>query len=435
MTKFSKRINRDGHPDHISPKFETFSNPISDPRISPKKHPNSNPKSADFDPHLEPDTSLEKCSVPKEKETQILFVQKGSVPKPELEPESVKTSANAIRFDKDQSLNYIPKKAYLMEEFASIQLSKHTKRAYLRDLKDFVNYWREKMGEDTDLISHCGPVQIARYRDHLINEKTLAKATVSRKLAVLKSFFKYLKANNYTNRNPAELIRGFPQTQDSKTGFLNEREILQLLNFFGPIAELKLSKAQAKIVIEILLMLAVRRSEAASINVGDIEHNDDSWLVKIKGKGSRDRLLPIPPRLLDTLSKWLSRICTDCPTDKDMIANRGQWIDWIKRNKKQPLLISTKAKVYTKNISPDEIAYLVRRYSFRAGLHQKVTPHMLRATAITSALDYGASHRGVQQMAGWTSPLMITRYDKRRNDPKHSAIHKLKFAKEKHKKI
>jgi integrase len=59
---------------------------------------------------------------------------------------------------------------------------------------------------------------------------------------------------------------------------------------------------------------------------------------------------------------------------------------------------------------------------------KRVSPHMLRATAITHALDQGASHRGVQQMAGWTSPLMITRYDKRRKDPKQSAVHKLKYA-------
>jgi hypothetical protein len=52
---------------------------------------------------------------------------------------------------------------------------------------------------------------------------------------------------------------------------------------------------------------------------------------------------------------------------------------------------------------------------------------MLRATAITHALDQGATHRGVQQMAGWTSPLMITRYDKRRKDPKYSGVWKLHY--------
>ena len=60
---------------------------------------------------------------------------------------------------------------------------------------------------------------------------------------------------------------------------------------------------------------------------------------------------------------------------------------------------------------------------------------MLRSTAITHALDQGATHRGVQQMAGWTSPLMISRYDKKRMDPKYSAVHNLQYANKRRKYI
>jgi integrase len=107
------------------------------------------------------------------------------------------------------------------------------------------------------------------------------------------------------------------------------------------------------------------------------------------------------------------------------------WLNWVERHHDQPLLISTRATHHKKALSSSELAMIVRKTSRKAGLNKKVSPHMLRSTAITYALDQGASHRGVQQMAGWTTPLMITRYDKRRNDPRFSAVHHLKYAQNK----
>ena len=92
--------------------------------------------------------------------------------------------------------------------------------------------------------------------------------------------------------------------------------------------------------------------------------------------------------------------------------------------------MSTKAKTAEHALSSSEVAWIVRKSARRAGLLNRVSPHMLRATAITHALDQGATHRGVQQMAGWTSPLMISRYDKRRKDPRFSAIDQLVYARE-----
>lgn len=313
-----------------------------------------------------------------------------------------------------------------IEEFSSVQLSEHTQRAYKLDLKSFIEFLRNKGLYMTWL--HLSPVHIAEYREYLTKEKGLAKSTVTRKLAVIKSFYKWSKARGWTQNNPAELIKGYPQTQDSKTGFLSEREILQFLNFFPAIDGLPLSKALAKVVIESLLMLGVRRSEAAALTVGDLELLDGKWLITVRGKGDRDRKLPVPVRLIETWSDWFRRITDEAPYAEDLDESPEAWMDWIRRHPKQAILISTKAKHYNKRLSTAEIAYIVRRYAKKAGLIQRVSPHMLRASAITSALDYGASHRGVQQMAGWTSPLMITRYDKRRKDPKFSAVLKLKYA-------
>jgi integrase len=223
------------------------------------------------------------------------------------------------------------------------------------------------------------------------------------------------------------LIKTFPQTQESKTGFLMDGEVDALLLRISWATD-RLSHQLAKVVIETLLMLGLRRSEACAIKLGDIEFNDGHWLVRISGKGDRQRLLPLPLRLQLSWAPWVQRICEDVPRGNSFAENPGEWIRFFERHKDQPLLISTRGMNYSKALSDSEVARIVRKWSKKAGLVNRVSPHMLRATAITHALDQGASHRGVQQMAGWTSPLMISRYDKRKKDPKFSGVHHLKYA-------
>lgn len=320
-----------------------------------------------------------------------------------------------------------PKPVFAIQGFADVQLSEHSKRAYKRDLQDFIGYLiTQNLLEswNTDI----GPTQIAQYRDHLINERSLAKTSVTRKLAVIKSFYKWALAQGWVMRNPAELVKGFPQTQDSKTGFLTDPEVDLMLSYFDKFPELGLTKHSQKNIVYTLLMLGLRRSEAASIRLGDIKYEGGKWLILIKGKGHRDRRLPIPERLLDTWELWLQTRFEDAPMGSFLYSPLA-WTNWLQAYHDEPLLISTKGLTKNKALTPGEIGWSVRRIARRAGIAAKTSPHVLRATAITHALDQGASHRGVQQMAGWTSPLMITRYDKRRNDPEHSAVNKLKYAK------
>jgi integrase/recombinase XerC len=316
-----------------------------------------------------------------------------------------------------------------IDEFSMVQLSKHTVRAYKNDLNDFFSYLRVQGLFDhwNDVLS---PQIIAQFRDHLIQDKKLAKGSVTRKIAVLKSFFKYALAAEWVTRNPAELIKTFPQTQESKTGFLTDSEVEALLLRLSWNTD-RLSYDLARVVIETLLMLGLRRSEACAIRLGDIQFNDAQWLVRINGKGDRFRILPLPEKLLDTWVFWLRRLHTEAPKHLGPLEGPQNWILFFESHRTQPLLVSTKSKTFDQPISDSEIARIVRKWSRKAGLVNRVSPHMLRATAITHALDQGASHRGIQQMAGWTSPLMITRYDKRKKDPKFSAVHSLKYAQKK----
>lgn len=314
-----------------------------------------------------------------------------------------------------------------MAEFSDVQLSPHTRKAYKKDLQDFFSFLRVK-GVWEGWEKAVTPALIAQYRNYLLQDRELAKGSVTRKLAVLKSFYRWSNARGWVSENPAELVRGFPQTQESKTGFLADSDIDRLLGSFPVLESRGLGAALGKIVVESLLMLGLRRSEASKMRVGHLEYLDGRWMIRIQGKGDRDRALPIPPRLLLTWSKWFQRLSDEAPRDQSLEEAPDSWLLWSQLHADQPILISSRAKSFDQPLSSSEIARIVRKEARRAGLVSRVSPHMLRATAITHALDQGASHRGVQQMAGWTSPLMITRYDKRRKDPRYSAVHHLKYA-------
>ncbi len=330
-------------------------------------------------------------------------------------------------FAEVESLKNSPSPIGAIQVFSGIQLSRHTQRAYKRDLQDFFGYLRT---QDIwkDWSRQVSPAVVADFRKHLIEVKKLSKASITRKLAVVKSFYRWTVAQGFLYRNPADLIRSFPQTQESKTGFLTDAEVSKFLTHFKPSADSGLFEALAKTSVETLLMLGLRRSEACQIRMGDLEYNEDRWLVRIHGKGDRERRLPIPPRLEKTWSEWFRRLSDEAPCAKDLNEAPREWLNWLKRHSTQPLLVSSRAREKTTPLSSSELARIVRKSARKAGLLNRVSPHMLRATAITHALDQGATHRGVQQMAGWTSPLMITRYDKRRKDPRFSAIMNLKYA-------
>ena len=320
-----------------------------------------------------------------------------------------------------------------LRSFSAVQLSSHTRRAYERDLKEF--FFFLKKSEQFETWHLLGPAEIASYRDYLINEKGFAKTSVTRKLAVLKSFFGWNVAQGHLMRNPADTVRSFPQTQESTTGFLTEEQVYRLLDYLSEIDLYRLSNFLSVISIETLLMLGVRRSEACQIKYEDIELTGDMWTVRISGKGGRDRRLPLVVQLQERYEQWFRRLFdSECPAGT-LQENPAGWLDFLKRRNKQPLLISTKVTDFSKDLSDSELARLVRRHCLKAGIPFRVSPHMLRSTAITHALDQGATHRGVQQMAGWTSPLMISRYDKKRMDPKYSAVHNLLYANKRRKNI
>ena len=133
--------------------------------------------------------------------------------------------------------------------------------------------------------------------------------------------------------------------------------------------------------------------------------------LRVPGKGDKERILPIPNKTKFVLLSYLEGNGWELGSEQYLFPP-------VKNN-------VTKAK--NKPIDTNSIYYIVKKYAKLAGVDRRVSPHSCRATAISNALDHAASHRSVQQMAGWSSPLMIERYDKRRTDLKDSAVHVVEY--------
>ena len=159
-------------------------------------------------------------------------------------------------------------------------------------------------------------------------------------------------------------------------------------------------------ILCVLLHLGLRKGELIDLKMGDLDVERGIPVVKVRGKGHRVRILPITK----TVQAYIEHYLFVCRRDR--------------ADKMAPLFTPTKnprTKVLMKPLNPNNITYLVSRYAKKAGVLKPISPHSCRATCISHALDRKATHRSVQHLAGWSTPLMIQRYDKRREDLANSA--------------
>lgn len=299
----------------------------------------------------------------------------------------------------------LPAWAKEIEPFLANQLSSHTRRAYETDLRQFFSFLEGRILPSD--LSRLRPEHIILYRKHLeegrLGGKPLEKTTINRKLAVVKSFLNWLRVNQLLVDNPAQLVKGFPQNQESALKGLSDAEADAMLRLPETA---KRAGALHSAILHVLLYLGLRKGELIDLKIGDLGEERGVPVMKVRGKGHRVRILPITSKVRESLDHYLHA----CRRDRtDMEA---------------PLFIPTKnprTKETHKRLNPNAITYIVLRYARKAGILKKISPHSCRATCISNALDKRATHRSVQSLAGWSTPLMIQRYDKRREDLQNSA--------------
>lgn len=268
--------------------------------------------------------------------------------------------------------------------------SRHTIRNYYSDLIQFAEFIAskkplpegEKNGFELEAIDH---LIIREYLGSLY--RRLSRATIARKLSAIRSFFHYLEKRALNNGNPAADI-ATPKLQKYIPNYLSVDEIFRLLE--RPEREKPLGLRDLAI-LEVLYSCGLRVSELEALDISGIDF--ENRLVKVSGKGNKERIVPIGHKALRAVEAYLEATSSlrrkTAPDRRDV-----------------PLFINFRGG----RLATRSIGKIIKRYARESGLTPDISPHSIRHTFATHLLDGGADLRSVQELLGHASLSSTQRY-------------------------
>jgi integrase/recombinase XerC len=266
-------------------------------------------------------------------------------------------------------------------------LSSHTRKGYLTDLKQFRAFLETPEvygGVEGPLITD--PMVIRSFLASLYREK-LRKVTISRKVAALRSFYRYLLREGMVAVNPAELVQ-LPRCEKYIPAVLSADEMLALLQV--KFAEDAVG-SRDRAMIELFYSTGIRLSELTGLNIVDIHFQEG--LVKVRGKGRKERIVPAGRPALLAMEVYLQK---RPELRKDATKGEGE----------EALFLSTRGK----RMNPRGVSRVVERLVRESGIGRKISPHALRHTFAVHLLDAGADLRSIQEMLGHKSLSTTQKY-------------------------
>lgn len=258
---------------------------------------------------------------------------------------------------------------YLMVELG---LSKNTQLAYLRDLRLLMKSLQLKADEELLQVSRQ---QLIAYLVRLKQEGRAA-STVARKLASIKAFYRFLTAERYIRRNPAEVLEAASRGLHLPK-VLSVQEVERLLDEpnLGT-----LDGYRDKTMLELLYATGMRVSELVNVPVKNVDMK--MQYVIVMGKGSKERMLPLGRTALHYLEHYLTVV-------------RPQLLHG-KPDKTAELFVTGWGGPMTR----ERFYEIIVAYGKSAGISKRVTPHMLRHSFATHLLNNGTNLRIVQELLG-----------------------------------
>jgi tyrosine recombinase XerC len=229
-----------------------------------------------------------------------------------------------------------------------------------------------------ELLLSAGTDSVRAYLAFL-NEKQYSKATIARKLATLRSFYKFLVKRNQLTSNPVVAVRT-PKQDKKLPRFLDYEEIKKLLdtpsldNWLG---------ARDRAIMETLYSTGIRVSELVALNMDDIDFLGE--VVHVRGKGKKERIAPIGSSALQVIQHYMEY-----------------------RNKRSQNNVNFDSKVlfvnkHGRRLSTRSVRRKMDKYLKMAGLDPAISPHTLRHSFATHMLNNGADLRSVQELLGHQS--------------------------------
>ncbi len=253
---------------------------------------------------------------------------------------------------------------------AERNLSPYTVRNYQADVSEFLGFMKQTGVESIPAIDR---VILRRYLAWL-EKQGRARTSIARKIAEVRSFFRFLVREGVIERNPLTNFSS-PKVEKRLPSFLTGKEARNLLN--SPSAPSPLAQRD-QAILELLYAAGLRVSEVVGLNLGDLSL--DSREARVRGKGSKERIvimgLPAVHALESYIKKGRHRLIGQRATSAVFLNKQGG------------------------RLSQRSIQSIVKKHALAAGITKRVTPHTMRHTFATHLLDGGADLRSVQELLG-----------------------------------
>lgn len=254
--------------------------------------------------------------------------------------------------------------------------SELTIKSYREDLLDLSDFLVEQLGGD----KAPGDITPRDLRGYLaaLHEAGYARTSISRKLASLRSFYRFAQRREMTDTNPAKPLRN-PRGTRKLPHFLSSEEILKLLN--APPKRDTLGIRDAAI-LETMYSAGLRVSEVVGLNQGDLDLTEG--IARVRGKGRKERLSPLGRYAVEALNAYLP---------KRILAPKEP------KGREAPVFVNR----FGNRLTTRSVARMLEKYLKLSGLDLRTTPHTLRHSFATHLLDRGADIRSVQELLGHKS--------------------------------
>ena len=256
--------------------------------------------------------------------------------------------------------------------------SRHTIRAYGEDLQQFSGYLRRVLGreprpEDADHVLIRGFLAD-------LHKRGLKKSSSARKLAGLRTFFRYLCREGRLDRNPARALLS-PRLEKRIPSPLEEAQVEALLDVPGDDA----ASVRTRAILELLYATGIRCAELVGLDVGEVDL--EARMVRVLGKGRKERIVLFGTRAREALRAWLR-------------ARKGL------RPKTEAVFINLRGG----RLSDRSVRALFSRRVRQVALRRRCSPHTLRHSFATHLLARGADLRAIQELLGHASLSTTQRY-------------------------
>jgi integrase/recombinase XerC len=276
-------------------------------------------------------------------------------------------------------------RAYLRHLRLDVNSSAETLRAYGSDLGEFAAFLEKEVGGGREVA----PRQVDRLavRAFLgdLHRRQAKRSTVARKLAAIRSFFRYLKRRGKLSANPAAGV-ATPRQEKLLPKQLSVIEVQHLVEIADDSAPLG---ARDRAILELLYASGVRVSELTGLDLDDLDLGDG--MMRVLGKGKKERMVPIGSKAIAAIRVYLRR-----RADLESRPGRGG----------AALFLNFRGT----RLNVRSVRRIVDRYIRQCAIVRKVSPHTLRHSFATHLLDAGADLRSIQELLGHASLSTTQKY-------------------------